>query len=68
MDLVIYGGARAPRAAVAGRETTEPHKGLFARFVDALRETRRRQAGREIAKYAHLMASEWDWREPKDQP
>jgi hypothetical protein len=35
----------------------EPRKGFFVRFMEALRETRRRQALREIAKHAHLLSS-----------
>jgi len=56
MDIVIYGSARAPRSAIANSIKSEPRRGLFACFMDALRETRRRQARHEIAKYAHLMA------------
>ena len=35
----------------------EPCKGFFVRFMEALRETRRRQARREIAKNAHLLSN-----------
>jgi hypothetical protein len=35
----------------------EPRKGFFVRFMKALRETRRRQALREISKHAHLLSS-----------
>jgi hypothetical protein len=34
----------------------EARKGFFVRFMDALRETRRHQARREIAKNAHLLS------------
>ena len=37
----------------------EPRKGFFARFMEALMETRRRQARREIAKHAHLLDDSW---------
>jgi hypothetical protein len=37
----------------------EPRKGFFVRFMGALRETRRRQARREIAKRAHLLDDSW---------
>ena len=40
----------------------EPRKGFFVRFMDALRETRRRQARREIAKHAHLLSND-SWRQ-----
>ena len=33
-------------------------KGFFVRFMEALRETRRRQARREIAKHAHLLSND----------
>ena len=36
----------------------EPRKGFFVRFMEALRETRRRQARREIAKHAHLLSND----------
>jgi hypothetical protein len=35
----------------------EPRKGFFVRFMEALMETRRRQALREIAKHAHLISN-----------
>jgi hypothetical protein len=34
----------------------EPRKGFFVRFMEALSETRRCQARREIAKNAHLLS------------
>jgi hypothetical protein len=37
----------------------EPRKGFFVRFMEALMETRRRQARREIAKRAHLLDDSW---------
>ena len=36
----------------------EPRKGFFVRFMEALRETRHRQARREIAKHAHLLSND----------
>jgi hypothetical protein len=39
----------------------EPRKGFFVRFMDALRETRRHQACREIAKTAHLLSDDARW-------
>ena len=41
----------------------EPRKGFFVRFMEALRETRRRQARREIAKHAHLLSNN-SWPDP----
>jgi len=37
----------------------EPRKGFFVRFMEALVETRRRQARREITKRAHLLDDSW---------
>jgi hypothetical protein len=39
----------------------EPRKGFFVRFMDALNETRRHQACREIAKTAHLLSDDARW-------
>jgi hypothetical protein len=36
----------------------EPRKGFIVRFMEALRETRRRHARREIAKHAHLLPND----------
>jgi hypothetical protein len=37
---------------------TESRKGFFVRLMEALKETRRRQARREIAKHAHLFSND----------
>jgi len=37
----------------------EPRKGFLVRFMEALIETRRREARREIAKRAHLLDDSW---------
>lgn len=58
MIAVTYGGARTPNAAVAKSLQNELHKGFFARFMAALRETRRQQAHRVIEKYADLLSSD----------
>jgi hypothetical protein len=47
-------GARTP-APVAESVQAEPRKSFFARFMDALRETRRQQARREIATRAPVI-------------
>jgi hypothetical protein len=39
----------------------EPRKGLFVRFMDALTESRRRQARHEIAKCTHLLSDDARW-------
>ena len=36
----------------------EPRKAFFVRFMEALSESRRRQADREIAKHAHLLSND----------
>ena len=36
----------------------EPRKGFFVRFMEALSESRRRQADREISKHAHLLSKD----------
>ena len=36
----------------------EPRKGFFVSFMNALRETRCRQALREISKHAHLLSND----------
>ncbi len=36
----------------------EPRNGIFVRFMEALMETRRRQARREIAKHVHLLSND----------
>ena len=39
----------------------EPRKGFFVRCMEALSETRRCQARREIAKNAHLLSDDARW-------
>ena len=58
MSAVTYGVAR-----VAATETlSAPRKTFFARFMDALIDSRARQARREIAKHAHLLPYSLDER------
>ena len=60
MDAVNYGSARTPAATAPEARPSEPSKpaikSVFHRFLDALKMTRRRQARRVIATYAHLLA------------
>ena len=56
MAAVTYGVARRPAADDAERTQVGPRKSFFARFMNALAESRRRQAHREIEKHRHLMA------------
>jgi hypothetical protein len=58
MTAVTYEGARTPDTVVAKRVQNEPRKGFFARFMTALRETRRQQARRVIERYADLLWSD----------
>ena len=58
MNAVTFGGARAPATAAFKRGRAKPRKNVFVRFMDALAESRLRQAHREIEKHAHLLASD----------
>lgn len=49
-------GARAPAIVVFKRGQAKPRKSFFVRLMDALAESRLRQAHREIEKHAHLLA------------
>ena len=66
MVAVTYGVARVaagkaePQAKRADRAA--PAKSWFARFIDALIESRMRQARREIAKHVHLLPYSLDER------
>jgi hypothetical protein len=56
MVAVTYGVARVPVAGSDERaQAAAPHKGLFARFLQRVMESRMEHARREIAKHAHLM-------------
>ena len=56
MVAAIDGVARRSTTDVDEPVQGEPRKGFFVRFMDALSETRRCQARREIAKNAHLLS------------
>lgn len=58
MNTVTYGGARAPRTAVYQRAKVKKRKRFFARFMDALAESRRQQARRMIKDHACLLPSD----------
>jgi len=55
MDAVIFGSGHASDAAVAEGVRVTPRRSFFARFMDALKETRRREARRVIKRYTHLL-------------
>ena len=57
MLAVAYGGARTPVTAVAKSVQSGLRNGFFARFMAALRETRRQQARCVIERYAALVSS-----------
>jgi len=61
MVAVTYGVARVP-AKAAGKSAAQAasRKTWFARFMDALVESRMQQAQREIAKHIHLFPSNVD--------
>jgi hypothetical protein len=60
MNTVTYGGARAPRTAVSQRAKAKKRKRFFARFKDALMESRRQQARRTIEDHAYLLPNDPD--------
>ena len=66
MVAVTYGVARVSAAAASpktGRsEAAVPRKSWFARFFDALGESRMQQAHREIQRHRHLLAYSLDER------
>ena len=62
MVAVTYGVARVPAGQAQG---AAPSKGFFARFVDALVESRKHQARRELSRHAHLLA---DGRDERGMP
>jgi hypothetical protein len=59
--VAIDGAARKSATDVDGPVQSEPMEGFFVRFMDALRETRRRQACREIEKNTHLLSDDFRW-------
>ena len=61
MVAVTYGVACVPAAKGAKRAPAAvPRKGFFARFMDALVESRLQSVHREIARHAHLLPRRFD--------
>ncbi|HEX3341756.1 MAG TPA: hypothetical protein VHT68_21585 [Pseudolabrys sp.] len=60
MNTVTYGAARAPRTAVSQRAKAKKLKRFFARFMDALTESRRQQARRIFEDHAYLLPNDPD--------
>jgi hypothetical protein len=56
MDAANPAGSRGPATTLGGASKIASRKSIFSRFVSALKESRRREARRVIATYAHLMA------------
>jgi hypothetical protein len=63
LDAVEHAGPRNSATALGAARTVEPRKGFFARFMQALKESRRHEARRVMATYAHLLAD----RAPPDE-
>jgi hypothetical protein len=51
----VNAGSRDP-VATFGMARKESHKSILLHFMEALKESRRREARRVIATYAHLLA------------
>jgi hypothetical protein len=61
MVAVTYGVARISANKTAARaQSVAKRKGFFARFMDALVESRLQHVHREIAKHAHLLPRKFD--------
>jgi hypothetical protein len=56
----INAGSRDP-VATFGMARKKSRKSLFLRFMAALKESRRREARRVIASYAHLLSNRDPW-------
>jgi len=55
-------GVHTPAAVLARVGRRETQSAPIARFVDALKKSRRREARRVIARYAHLLPPDHLWR------
>ena len=63
MDAIAYGAvAAAEKAARNIDHSTEWRQSWFKRFIAALKETRRRQAERELRRHAQLLPYSLDER------
>jgi hypothetical protein len=62
VSRVRGGKSRAKTARKAAAVNASVQKSLFARFVDAMVESRMRQAHREIVRHAHLLPYSLDER------
>jgi hypothetical protein len=60
MNTMTCGGARVPRIAVSHRAKAKTRKRFFARFMEALTESRRQQARRIIEDHAYLLSNDSD--------
>ena len=57
MATITYGSA-APAARAARAATAPKRRGFLGRILDALIESRQRQAERELRRYRHLLPDE----------
>jgi hypothetical protein len=55
MSAVTFGGVGTPAAAAGESTSFGSRRSFFARFFEALKETRRREARRVIETYTHLL-------------
>ena len=63
MVAVTYGATRVPAAKATERApVAASQKSFFTRFMEAMMESRLRQAHREIARHAHLLSHARDER------
>jgi hypothetical protein len=63
MVAVTYGATRVPAAEATERApVAASQKSFFTRFMEAMMESRLRQAHREIARHAHLLSHARDER------
>jgi hypothetical protein len=63
LDAVEHAGSCNSATTLGAARNVEPRKGFFARFMQALRDSRRREARRVMATYAHLLGD----RAPTDE-
>lgn len=55
-------GVRTPAVLLVGSGQAKKRRTLFSRFMNALKESRRREAHLVIARHAHLLPPGHPWR------
>jgi hypothetical protein len=58
MSAVTYGGARTPASTAGESVPIKRKKSLFVRFLQALKESRQKEARRVIERHGHLLRSD----------